>query len=437
MNVIVIVTDSLRVDHLGCYGSEVETPYLDEFAEQATQFGQAYSEGLPTMPTRTAWWTGRFTFPFRGWQPLELDDVLLAEVLWDQGFQSALITDVYHMHKPSFNCGRGFDEVKFIRGQEYDPFIVDPGVEVDLTPHLKPRGDQNDDMWRARLEQYLRNISRREREEDWFIPQVANAAIEWLEKHRDRDNLFLWVDCFDPHEPWDPPEPYYSMYDPDYEGLELIDPIPGPVEGYMTPEELKHTKALYAGEVSFCDKWVGQILAACKEYGYWENSLIIHTSDHGEPFGEHGIVRKARPWCHEELVHIPWLLRLPGGTGAGRKIDAFVETCDLMPTVLDFLAVAGPEHMHGRSLLPLIRGEQEKVRDYAYSGFYRGGWSIRNHDWSLVLFFNGKPTELYDRRNDPTETTNVIAEHKDVATELEVELRRFVDDLRRANRGRT
>ncbi|MGD8239468.1 MAG: sulfatase-like hydrolase/transferase, partial [Armatimonadota bacterium] len=98
MNVIVVIADSLRVDHLGCYGNEwIRTPHLDALAAESTRFMHAYSEGLPTLPTRTAFWTGRFTFPFRGWQHLEHDDILLAEVLWDQGYTSALITDVYHM----------------------------------------------------------------------------------------------------------------------------------------------------------------------------------------------------------------------------------------------------------------------------------------------------------------------------------------------------
>ncbi|MDH7570100.1 MAG: sulfatase-like hydrolase/transferase, partial [Armatimonadota bacterium] len=122
MNVIVVVTDSLRRDHLGCYGNRwIQTPCIDAFAQEGALFEEAYSEGLPTLPTRTAWWTGRFTFPFRGWQHFELSDALLAEVLWSRGYTTALITDVYHLHKPGMNCGRGWDTVQFIRGQEYDP----------------------------------------------------------------------------------------------------------------------------------------------------------------------------------------------------------------------------------------------------------------------------------------------------------------------------
>lgn len=121
MNVIVIVAHSLRADHVGCYGGRAKTPNIDRLAAEAMVFDEAYSENLPTLPCRTAWWTGRHLFPQRGWQHFEPSDLLLAEVLWNRGFASALITDVYHMHKPVYNCGRGFDTTVFVRGEETVP----------------------------------------------------------------------------------------------------------------------------------------------------------------------------------------------------------------------------------------------------------------------------------------------------------------------------
>ena len=141
MNVIVILADSLRVDHLGCYGNKwIKTPNLDRFAKEATVFERAYSEGLPTLPTRTAMFTGRYTFPFRGWQPLQPNDLPIAEILWSQGYKSALITDVYHMHKPGMAYERGFDFVQFIRGQEGDPlfFAHRPASRSALRPAVRP-----------------------------------------------------------------------------------------------------------------------------------------------------------------------------------------------------------------------------------------------------------------------------------------------------------
>lgn len=441
MNVIVIIADSLRRDHLGCYGNSwIRTPHIDQFATECALFDEAYSEGLPTLPTRTAWWTGRFTFPFRGWQPFELSDALLAEVLWSRGYTTALITDVYHMHKPGMNCGRGWDTVRFIRGQEYDPYIVDPRIVVDLSATHKLRGDDSDALWRPRFEQYLRNCSVRESEEDYFVAQVVRAGIEWLEAQRKNDRLFLWLDCFDPHEPWDPPAPFDTLYDSDYQGVALIDPVPGPVDGYLSERELQHVRALYAGEVSFVDKWIGIFLDAVRRLGLMENTLIVFTADHGEPLGEHGFVRKARPENWEELVHIPLLIRHPDGLGARQRVPAIVETCDLMPTILDVLGIEGtvesPLHqssppMHGKSLLPLLQGEAETVRDYAYIGHHRRSWNIRNAEWSYHLWLDGRRAPcLFHRPTDPGEQHNVLPQNRAIGDSLELELRRFVAQLR-------
>lgn len=436
MNVIVVVTDSLRADHVGCYGhSWIQTPGIDQFAEDATLFEHAYTEGLPTGPTRYAFWTGRYTFPFRGWKPFDPTDVTLAEVLWDQGFTSALITDVYHLHKPGTSWGRGFDTVQFIRGQEYDPFIMDSRFKVDLDARHRLRGDASDRLWKPRFEQYLRNISGWnwwKSDEDHFVAQVVKAGLRWLEAQQGKDRVFLWLDCFDPHEPWDPPEPYNQMYDPDYTGPDLIDPVPGPVEGYLTQAELNHIKALYAGEVTIVDKWVGIFFEEARRMGYFDHSLIIYTTDHGEPFGEHGIVRKARRWPYEEQVRIPFILRHPE-VGHGKRTDALIQTCDMMPTILDFVGVEGPRGMHGQSLLPLVSGQAEQLREYAYSGWFNASWSIRNHDWSYILWLDieekTKP-ELYNRREDLYEQHNLVGQEPELAEALELEMRRFVAGLK-------
>jgi arylsulfatase A-like enzyme len=125
--------DSLRPDHLGCYGNKwIKTPNIDKFAKECTIFDRAYAEGLPTLPVRTTLFTGRYTLPFRGWQGLERNDIPIAEILWDRRYTTALVTDTYHMHKPSMTYERGFDYVEWIRGQESDPYVTDSNVKVDL-----------------------------------------------------------------------------------------------------------------------------------------------------------------------------------------------------------------------------------------------------------------------------------------------------------------
>lgn len=455
MNIFVIVTDSMRKDALGCYGGKAKTPNIDSLAKDGVLFTNAYSEGLPTLPTRTTWWTGRYTFPVRGWQPFESSDLLLAEVLWDKGYTSCLVSDTYHMHKPVYNCGRGFDTVVWIRGQEYDPWIIDD-INVDIYKYHRLRGDSSDSLWKPRFEQYLKNVSWYKTEEDYCVARVFKSAIEWLQRiiRKRKDKLFLWIDAFDPHEPWDPPEPYRRMYDPNYSGQELIDPVPGLVEGYMTEEELKHTVALYHGEVSFVDRWLGVFLEELKSVGLYDDSIIIYTSDHGEPFGEHGIIRKARPWNYEELVHIPLIVKYPCIPGK-KVVESIVQTTDLMPTILDmlginrdsltldFLAPAStgtfPQDMRlyskkilleGKSMLPLIKGEVEKIREYAFIGHYKQSWTIRNLDYSFHLFIDGsKKSELYNLKTDPWEKDNIIEKEPQIAEELERVLKNFVDEI--------
>lgn len=456
MNVIVIIADSLRVDHVGCYGSKIKTPNLDRFAAESAVFDEAYAENLPTMPSRTAMWTGRFLFWQRGWQPLAMNDYPMAEIFWDRGMTSAYITDVYHMHKPIYNCGRGFDTTVFIRGQEYDPWIVDPAIKVDINRYHRLPGDNRDEMWRQRYEQYLRNVSGFKTEEDYFAPRVAKEAIRWLEyvTKTKKDSLFLWADFFDPHEPWDPPSPFREMYDPGYTGLEMIDPVPGEWKGYMTEAELKHTRALYAGEVTFVDKWIGILLDRIREIGLWDNSLIVFTSDHGEPLGEHGYVRKAFPRNYEELAHVPLMVRHPKGVGAGKRFPAFVQPPDMLPTILelkgipkeglrldyrapvnltfpqDIVVQSENVRLTGQTFLPILEGRADSIRDFAVTAHHNAQWSIRTKEWAYLYNLNKKqPNELYDRIRDRAETKNVISEQKDVADALEKSLLEFAKSL--------
>jgi len=435
MNVIVLVADSFRADHLGCYGNTwIKTPHLDRFAAESALFKYAYPENIPTVPARVTWFTGQYHFPFRGWQPFELDDTTLAEYLWTKGFRSAMITDVFHFHRPGFNITRGFDFVQFIRGQESDPFILDESIEVDMERYHKHDGV--DEKWTRQTMNYLRNRAHWTCEEDHFVAQVVKAGIKWLDEIDVRDNLFLWLDCFDPHEPWDPPAEYTDLYDPGYEGKEIINPIVGEVEGYLTPEELNHIKALYAGEVTLVDKWLGVMLDYLRAEGFFENTVIIFTSDHGEPLGERGIIRKARSWLFEELMRIPFIIHTPGAEAL--TSNAVAQTCDLMPTVLDFLGIEIPDWVEGGSLLPVIRGGSDKLRDFAYCGAYRHAWTIRNAEWAYTYYlqpqepasgFCPQERELYHLTEDPEERRNVSLKHSDIATRLDHSLLRFVTEL--------
>jgi arylsulfatase A-like enzyme len=439
-NVIVLMLDSFRADHLGAFGnSRVPTPNLDKFAAQSTFFTHSYPEGLPTIPVRTSLFTGKFTYPFRGWQVLyPQDHPLLAEILWAEGFRSALVSDTYHMHKPSYGFGRGFDDVIWIRGQEGDPYVRDPRIlaQVDIEPYFKSRTGRSNEEDQTRT--YLANRHNWKSEDDHFTPRVMDEALRWLKRQPRQENLFLWIDSFCPHEPWDPPERYLKQVAPHYEGKKIVLPTPGDVEGYLTPGELRNVALLYAGVIAFVDDCVGHFLEEIQRLGLFENSLIIIATDHGEPFGEHGIVRKARPWGYEELARTFLMIREPAGRGVPR-VDSYTQQTDVTATILDYLSIPPPAYMSSRSLLPLILGKEEKVRDFAVCCHHGKSVNIRQEDWSYHYFI-GKDApegsqlvkdrpEIYNLREDPTEHRNLIEQEPDRAAELDRRLRQFTREL--------
>lgn len=439
-NVIVLLLDSVRTDHLGVYGnSKVATPNLDRFAAESTFFSHSYPEGLPTIPMRTSQFTGKFTYPFRGWQVLYPEDQpLLAEILWSEGFHSCLVSDTYHLHKPSYGFSRGFDQVVWVRGQESDPYVRDPAIEVDIGDYFKPRTDNPAEGDQVRT--YLRNRHDWKGEDDHFTPRVLGHALDWLKRQKKRENLFLWIDSFSPHEPWDPPDRYLKMVAPDFKGKKLICPTPGDVEGYLSDEEMKNVMSLYAGVIAFVDACVGHFLDEVKRLGMYDDTLIVITTDHGEPFGDHGIVRKARPWPYEELARTFLLMRHPSGSGV-KRVDSYVQQTDMTPAILEFLGIPVPEHMTATSLMPLILGTQEKIRDVAVCCHHMGGLSIRHDEWSYHYYLPGnartrkgsnltkEAPELYNLRDDPTEQKNLAQAEPDRAREMHQKLENFTHEL--------
>ena len=157
--------------------------------------------------------------------------------------------------------------------------------------------------------------------------------------------------------------------------------------------------------------------------------MILFTSDHGEPLDDHGIVRKCRPWLYEEHAAVPMIVHLPDGSGAGQRRRALVQLCDIAPTICDAAGVEPQPGTHGHSLLPLVRGEVDRVREWALTGIHNQSSNIRDLRWSLLMAAD-RERELYDRDADPTEQHNLAAEHPDVADRMELAMRRQIAELR-------
>lgn len=485
MNVIVIVADTWRFDYLGCYGNDwIQTPHLDRLAAESVVFDHAYAEGCPTIPTRRALMTGRYTLPFRGWGPLLPEDTTLADRLWAMGIRTALITDTAPMHLPGYGYERGFDFVHHVRGQEFDHFYAPEGSSLDPDRFHRPAyfpagsGQEKTELPASRfarqeLMDYLPQRQHWRSDEDQMAAQVCRAALDYLERRDKKRPFLLWLDCFDPHEPWDPPSVWdpdlVCPYDPDYDGPDIINPVPTYVDGYLTEAELHHIRMLYAEKCTMVDRWLGKVIDRLRTMDLLDDSLIFFLSDHGQPFGSgehgHGIMRKCRPWPYEELTHIPFMVRLPGATP--RRIESFVQTVDLTPTVLDWLGVTElPPGIQGQSLMPVLEGRTDRVRDFAVTGYHNFSWSIVTPEWSYINWLLDKGTtdsrklltmygrgrmdepeglwtctpgsvaetprenELYDRREDPFQLRNLAAEMPDRAAEMHRRLRDFLLGLK-------
>jgi arylsulfatase A-like enzyme len=478
VNVVVVACNALHLGFLGPYGNGwIETPNLDRLAAEGVVFDFHFPENLTTLPTRRSWWTGRYTFPDPdlGWTALRNDETILPDVLWPHGVRTALISDVPYLREPSYGFSRGFDDVIWVRGSGYDPMVPEgdprlPGpVSLADEPGLRlptveeDEGPEIIEVWTARWEQYLRNravLRSHEDEAQTGVARTVTAAIDWLNNQATRrpdEPFLLWLDLFAPHGPWDPPQPYRDQYataDPDeFElgeegdlveeeieaGLDdlaevpvLIDVPPGAVGDVLDETELLRLRRTYAGCVTLLDRWLGELYQALERAGRLDDTMVVFTADQGEPLGEHGLVRRFRPWLYEELVHTPLIVRLPGGEAGGSRHRALVQTVDLMPTILSALGVPAPEGLHGHDLLPLMHGERTKVRDFACMGMDVAEFAIRTHHWHMILPIEVDPdeprsVELYHKPEDRWDQNDVAAQHADVADHLELALRRFAD----------
>jgi len=424
MNIICIMLDSFRQDHVGVYHGgkpafdgipACRTPNLDAFARECIVFDHAYPEALPTIPVRTQFFTGQATLPFRPWQPLTKEDINVAEILGPQGYVCGLITDCYHYRAPGMNLHRGFHAYHWIRGQEYDPYMSNP-PRRNLDDYVNANYDQG---WRVRIAQFLANTDDFARPENWFAAQVVDTAVDWLKRNRDHRRIFCWIDSFDPHEPWDPPAVFDTYTDPDYKGKRLIMPRGEPVQQWATPAEVRHIRGLYAGEAASVDHWLGRLFQTLQDQGYYDDSVIVVTADHGHPLADHNKFLKGGSRMYGELLRVPFMIRLPGGRGA-RRTPAIVQFHDLLPTLLD-LAGLGNETpaMHGRSFLPVLRGETDAHRQAIITGYHESPTRcIRDHAWSYLQRPEGEPDELYNLLDDPRERVNLIDQHPDEARRL-------------------
>jgi arylsulfatase A-like enzyme len=461
MNIIVIVSDTLRRDHLRCYGNEwISTPNLDRLAEQSVIFDHAYTASFPTVPNRRDIMTGRYTFTYSKWAPLPADETVLAEELGKAGYMTMMVADNPHILENGYHYDRGFEGFEWIRGQESDRWRTspaDPFYPCEKNKLRHPPG----------IRFHQRALHWWQYEEDTYVARTMLEAGRWLERnYRQHDKFFLYVDTFDPHEPWDAPEWYVQKYaDPNFEGARVNYPIYGPCD-YLTEAELQHCQALYAAEVTLVDRWVGHLLDQIEAMNLLENTLILFTTDHGFYHGEHGLIGKTiissekmeMVWVplYEEVARIPFLAYMPGVEP--RRESAFVQPVDIMPTLLDLNGVQKVETAHGISLLPLLQGKRMQTRDMVvtspsiiHKGLGGTRITVTTDEWSFICSPNSLPdragidksvdgylhyvgihefpSELYLLTDDPRQQRNVIDQYPDVASDLRKQIVDFLESI--------
>lgn len=431
LNLIVLVSDTFRADHIGCFGNErIKTPCLDRLASEGTAFTNVYADGLPTIPERRVLFTGNSIIPSRehgGWRPLSPDDVTLPNILRENGYTTSFFTDVYHYFKPGMNFHEGFNAWEWIRGQENDPYRSGPRNSVDprhhMPEHLWHDGKQTHRMFEScdeRMRQYLMNTIGRENEEDYHCARTLRAAMTWLEQNMNNPPFMMFVDIFDPHEPWDAPPRFQNMY---HDSI----PFERYLFGYgmdfrdIRPEDYDILRALYAAEVTFVDMWIGRFCDRLEELGLRDNTIIFFTTDHGTHLGEEGCFTKTAGLLNSCIARLPLIIRHPEPGFRGARIDTLASSTDYMPTLLDMLGIDNTYDTDGTSLFGLMKGETGTIHERVFTEF--GPFAaVHTDDWHYFQHTQGddqgKGPALYDLQTDPDETRNVADTHEETVEKM-------------------
>jgi len=350
---------------------------------------------------------------------------------------------------------RPFQHFHFLRGHEGDKPLARGPITPVISDRRKTRVEFGNYGQYPTLSDIHAHTNFRQRYEDEsHIALLADVACRWVEDNYRSGPFFLWLDCFDVHEPWWPPEYLWRMYDPDYEGEPMVHPNYHSAEVY-SPAELRNMQARYAAMCTLVSKHLGRVLRVIEDSGLLENTIVCFLSDHGIYLGERGLTGKSLIHAeafdcfpfHLELARMCWSMYIPPSLGlksaGGRRYRQVVQAPDLMPTLLDLCGIPLPEgvKVEGSSLVPLLRGEtSEGPREVSITT-----WTLKTHhglgvlrcrrptvtdgEWMLLLSEppDPGPPKLYHIAEDGGEECNVFSEHREIAQHLH---RRMIEWLR-------
>ncbi|MBI5949043.1 MAG: sulfatase [Chloroflexi bacterium] len=362
-NAVVILLDSLNRHMLGAYGGrEFATPNLDRFAARSVRFQNHYTGSLPCMPARHDLLCGALDFLWKPWGSIEVWEDAITVALRQAGITSMLLSDHPHLFEVGGeNYHTDFTAWEYERGHESDPWKTRPDPSWIGAPH-----------WAGVKFAYENSRGYFRDEADFPGPRTMAASARWLEEDSSyADRYFLFVDEFDPHEPFDTPEHYARMYDDTWEGPHLIWPpyhAATTSKGVLTPRQAHQVRSCYGGKLTMIDHWFGRVMEALDRTNAWEDTAVIVCTDHGHYLGEKDIFGKPAVPVYEPLGHIPLMISWPGQ--APRDVTALTTSVDIHATLREIFGVAARHRTHGVSLVPLVTGQVASVRDYALSGVW-------------------------------------------------------------------
>ena len=367
LNLLVITLDTTRADRLGAYGwPDSATPVLDRLAHEGTIFEHAVAPAPLTLPAHSSLFTGAYPFTHgvrdNGGFYLDERAVTLAERLRDVHFATGGFVASYVLDR-RWGIAQGFDTY-------FDNFDGPAKASIPKASIKRPGNE------------------------------VADRALEWL-KAVGANRFFGWVHFYDPHVPYEPPEPYRSQF----------------------------AEQPYQGELAFVDSQIGRILRLLEERNLLRKTIVVVIGDHGESLGEHGENTHGF-FIYDSVVRVPFMILAPFDSVRARRVTDSVRSIDMMPTVLDMLGIrmGAPEEVEGRSLVPLMTGAAREMGLTAYSEAvyprYHYGWSeLRAITAGRFKYIDAPRPELYDLEHDPGEAHNLYDSRRSLAGRLAEEVR--------------
>lgn len=350
---------------LGGYGgAEFQTPNFDRFAARAVKFNRHYAGALPCMPARHDILCGAWDFLWKAWGSIEIWEDPITYAMSKAGVVSQLISDHPHLFETGGeNYHVDFSAWDYQRGHEGDAWKTakDPSwVGAPLFGRQHMPYDNSRGWFRG--------------EADFPGPRTMAAAAQWLNDNVGKhDRFFLFVDEFDPHEPFDTPEPYASMYDPHWTGSHLIWPPyakAGVASGVLTAAQGRQIRAQYGAKLTMIDAWLGRVLDMLDAKDIWQDTVIYLCTDHGHYLGEKDIWGKPAVPAYQTIAQIPLMIAAPGIAPGSR--DALTTSVDIFATLAEQFGLEGHfrQRLHGRSLWPVLDDAARSIRDYVLTGVW-------------------------------------------------------------------